>query len=551
MNELAQSIITLLVGSAVFIVGMNMMSGGLKKVTGKGLKRLIKSTQNKGVACLGMGAAVTALIQSSAATSVMAIGFVSAGIMTIYQAVCIAMGAYIGTTVTGVLASLSSFPVSKFFVLLAFVGVVLMFFKKELVRNIGEICCGLGLLFFGLATMHDAIHGELLEGIQNLFAAVKFPLLLMLIGCLFTALVQSSSATAGIAIVLLGQGAITMESGFYIVIGGTVGTLITTIIATIGGNAETKRFAVSVIILRTISALIGVAIVWSIEALGNNALSNLFISMPTTPEFALALFLVLYNVIFVALEFPVLKPTIKLVEKIVKDKEQEKAASAIKYIDDRLLNTPEVALMQAKKEIYHMLQLSYTNYVNGYERIMNIDRSKDKELNELEDQIDYINKRLSDYLIALSNKVSLADEKIVGSYFHVINDVERIGDHAYNFYESSLKMNENDLEFSDMAKGEMAQMDDVLRKMFDMTLHIFRYKDFTQLKALHKLEDETDKLKSSLSAKHFDRITKNQCKNELTPFYSTLISELERVADHLVNIAYSIENPVGDAEEDK
>ena len=139
MNELAQSIITLLVGSAVFIVGMNMMSGGLKKVTGKGLKRLIKSTQNKGVACLGMGAAVTALIQSSAATSVMAIGFVSAGIMTIYQAVCIAMGAYIGTTVTGVLASLSSFPVSKFFVLLAFVGVVLMFFKKELVRNIGEM----------------------------------------------------------------------------------------------------------------------------------------------------------------------------------------------------------------------------------------------------------------------------------------------------------------------------------------------------------------------------------------------------------------------------
>ena len=551
MNEFIQSIITLLVGSAVFIVGMNMMSAGLKKVTGKGLKRLIKSTQNKGVACLGMGAGVTALIQSSAATSVMAIGFVSAGIMTVYQAVCIAMGAYVGTTVTGVLASLSSFPISKYFVLLAFVGAVLMFFKKELVRNIGEICCGLGLLFFGLATMHDAITDELLEDIQNLFAAVKFPLLLLLIGCMFTALVQSSSATAGIAIVLLGRGAITMESGFYIVLGGTIGTLITTIIATIGGNADTKRFAVSCILVRILSALVAVSIIWPIEAFADHALSNLFINMPTTEEFALALFLVLYNVIFVALAFPFLRPVTAFVSKFVKDKEQEKAQSAIKYIDDRLLNTPDVALMQVKKEIYNMLELSYVNYVNGYERVMNIDRTKDKELIEIEDQIDYINKRVSDFLIALSNKVSLADEKIVGSYFHVINDVERIGDHAYNFYESSLKMNENDLEFSDTARGEMSQMNEVIIEMFKMTLHIFRYRDFSQLKALHNLEDETDKLKSSLSAKHFERITKNQCKNELTPFYSTLISELERVADHLVNIAYSIENPVGDAEEDK
>ena len=551
MNDLVQSIITLLVGSAVFIVGMNMMSGGLKKVTGKGLKRLIKSTQNKGVACLGMGAGVTALIQSSAATSVMAVGFVSAGIMTIYQAVCIAMGAYIGTTITGVLASLSSFPISKYFVLLAFVGAVLMFFKKELIRNIGEICCGLGLLFFGLATMHNSIQGELLTGIQNLFSAVKFPLLLVLIGCLFTALVQSSSATTGIAIVLLGQGAITMESGFYIVIGGTVGTLITTIIASIGGNADAKRFALSCIIVRILSALVALAIIWPIEALGDHALSNLFINMPTTEEFALALFLVIYNVIFVGLAFPFLRPVTAFISRFVKDKEQEKAQSAIKYIDNHLLNTPDVALMQVKKEIYNMLELSYVNYVNGYERVMNIDRTKDKDLIEIEEQIDYINKRVSDFLIALSNKVSLADEKIVGSYFHVINDIERIGDHAYNFYESSLKMNENDLEFSDTARGEMAQMNEVLHKMFKMTLHIFTYRDFSQLKALHDLEDETDKLKSSLSAKHFERITKHQCNNELTPFYSTLISELERVADHLVNIAYSIENPVGDAKEDK
>ncbi len=551
MNDLVLAIISLLVGSAVLIVGMNMMSGGLKKVTGKGLKRIIRSTQNLGVANIGMGTAVTALIQSSAATNVMAIGFVSAGIMTVYQAVCIALGACIGTTITPVLASLSSFPFAKFLVLLAFIGVVLMFFKKELIRNIGEICCGLGLLFFGLSTMHSAIDsGELLEIIKNLFKAVNFPLLLLIIAALFTALIQSSSATSSIAIVLITSEAITMEAGFYIVIGATIGTLITTILATIGGNIETKRFAVSLIVLRVISALVALAIVWILETTTANALSNLFSSLPTTKSLALALFLVIYNLIFIAIEYPFLKPTVKLVDKILKDKKSEKKESIIKFIDDRFLNTPDVALMQCKKEIYHMLELSYINYVNGYGIILGIDKTKDKELVDIEDQIDYINKKVSDFLIALSNKVSLADEKIVGSYFHVINDIERIGDHAYNFYESSLKMNENDLEFSDTAREEMMQMDTVIHKMFDLTLHIFKEKDFAKLGELHELEDETDKLKSTLSAKHFERITKNQCKNELTPFYSTLVSELERVADHLVNIAYSIQNPIGDAEED-
>ena len=552
--ELLRSIITLLVGSAVFITGMNMMSAGLKKAGGKGIKKLIKSTQNNGVACLGIGAGVTALIQSSAATSVMAIGFVSAGIMTVFQAVCIALGAFLGTTVTGILASLSSFNVSEYFVVLAFIGVVLMFFKKELIKNIGEICAGLGLLFFGLATMKSSImdSATLLNGIKDLFTHVDFPPLLMLIGALFTALVQSSSATTGVAIVLLGTGAITTESGFYLVIGATIGTMITTVIATIGTNVNPKRFALSIIIIRILSALAALAIIWPVERLGGHALSNLFSEKHFgSPGFALAIFLVVYNIIFISISYPFIKPVVSLANKTIKDKEQEKQASSIKFIDDHLLNTPSVALMQVKQEIYNMFELSYANYINGYERVMNIDRTKDKIIIETEDQIDYINKRVSDFLIALSNKVSLREEKTVGSYFHVINDIERIGDHAFNFYESSLKMNENDLEFSDVARVEMSQMNDVVIKMFELALHIFKDKDAKQLKQLHKLEDETDKLKSVLSAKHFERITKNQCKNELTPFYSTLVSELERVADHLVNIAYSIDNPIGDAEEDK
>lgn len=553
MEQIIISIITLLVGSAVFITGMNMMSSGLKKATGKGLKRLLKKTQNNPFACVGIGTAVTALIQSSAATSVMSIGFVAAGVMTVYQAFNIVMGAYVGTTVTGVLASLSSFKFSQYLVLLAFIGVILMFFKKEKIKNIGEICCGLGLLFFGLSTMSGAIEGntDLLEGISNLFAAVDFPLLLVLIGCLFTALVQSSSANAGVVIVLLGQGAISLENGFYLVIGGTIGTIITTFIATIGSTADTKRVAVSALMTRIISAIIAIAIIWPLENLAGAPISNFFRSVFGNDSFALAMFLVIYNIIFVGIQLPFGKIIVKFATLLVKDKAMEKQQSAIKFIDMHLINTPSIAMMQVKNEIINMMELSYENYKNGYLRLMNGDESNDQNIIDIEDKIDYINSTVSNFLIALTNKVSQEDEVILGSYFHVINDIERIGDHAYNFYEMSISMKENDLNFSEIANQEMGEMNDVILKMFDLALNIFKTLNKGCLKELHELEDVTDKLKGSLSAKHFERITKNQCTNELSPYYSTLISELERVADHLVNIGYSIVDPTGDAVEDK
>ena len=200
MEELILSIITLFVGAAVFIVGMNMMSSGLKKSTGRGLRRLLKKIRNNRFACFGIGTTVTALVQSSAATGVMAIGFIAAGAMTVFQGVNIILGAYVGTTVTGLIASLSAISISKYFIILAVIGVILMFIKKEQIKNIGEILAGLGILFFGLSTMSGAIMGneDLVHGIENFFDAAKFPLLLLLIGAVVTALLQSSSASIGI-----------------------------------------------------------------------------------------------------------------------------------------------------------------------------------------------------------------------------------------------------------------------------------------------------------------------------------------------------------------
>ena len=554
--EIVYLIIELLVGAAVFIVGMNMMSSGLKKSTGKGVKNLFKKTRDNRLAGLGIGAAVTALIQSSAATSVMAIGFISAGAMTIFQGVSVILGAYIGTTVTGLLVSLSSVPISRFFVLLAVIGVVMMFFKNEKVKNIGEIMAGLGLLFFGLESMSSSFKSgsdltQLGEGFKNIINSIKSiaisPLLFLLIGAILTACLQSSSATSGIVIIMVGSGAIGIDSGFYLVLGATIGTVITTMIASIGGNANVKRTAWICLIVRILCAFICLAIVWPIEST-SGSISSLFLTIFPDNQLALAMFLVIYNIVFMFALLPFLKAIVSLFTKLIKDKNEEKMKKALKFLDERLLNTPSVAMMQLKKEISHMLSESYINFTLGYKQIITQDLTTSKEVEDREDNIDYVNNAITGYLINLSTRVSLEDEKIIGSYFHVINDIERIGDHALNFKETSEKMKSDDLMFSDIAKKEFGEMYEILDEMFKITIKCFDDNDFTELPRLHNLEDQTDKLKLTLSAAHFERITNKQCHVELSPFYSTFLSELERVADHLVNIGYSFVNPTGDAE---
>ena len=547
--DLAINIIKLLVGAAVFIVGMNMMSSGLKKSTGRGVKKLFKRIQNNRFAGFGIGAAVTALIQSSAATGVIVIGFIGAGAMTVLQGVCIILGAYVGTTATGLLASLSSFDISSYFLVLAVIGVILMFIKKEQVKNIGELLAGLGILFFGLKTMSEAAKFETISnGIQQFFgidAFSYFPPLLVLIGALITALLQSSSASIGITVAMVASGALEFHSAIYIVLGATIGTVITLLLATIGSNVNAKRTGVIVLIIRVISALIALAIYWPLAQYIDNALLTMF---GGNASLAVAMFHVFYNIIFMMAALPFVGMLEKLSIKLIKDKEEEKMKQALKYIDKHLLDTPSVAMMQVKREIINMMTLAHENLKLGFNRILTQDPSHDKELIETEDKIDYINNQITSFLIDLSNKLSSRDEKSAGSYFHVVNDIERIGDHAYNFYESSLKMVSNDLKFSETAQNEFREMFKVIDQMFELSFIIFHDQTVDNLKKLHDLENQTDELKNVLSTAHYERIQKNMCKMENSPFYTSLVSELERVADHLVNVGYSIVNPVGDDE---
>lgn len=545
-TELIKAIIYLFVGVSIFIVSMRIMSSGLKKISGKGLKRLFKKTQNNPLAGLGIGTVVTTAIQSSDATSCIVLGFINAGAMTIYQGLSIILGAYIGTTITGVLVSFSSFSISIYLLLFAFIGVILTFINNEKCKNIGEILTGLGFIFFSLEIMKSSFQNpDINLACSKIFSSLSNPFLLYLLGIVITALVQSSSAITGIVIIMISGGAIAVDSGIYIIIGATLGTVATTLLASVGGDIKGKRTAWICFALRFITSFLTISIL-AILTTQNIYLGELLTQLFSSFEFAAAMFLVFYNLLFMPLLIPFLKPCIKLSEKLIRDKKEEGMKSVIHYIDAHLLKSPNIAIMQTKREIVHMFELSKENYIRGYERITKQTTEQDKSILEVEDQIDYLNKAITDFLIKLANNVSDEDSKKVGGYFHVINDIERIGDHACNFLDESKIMVEDELKFSDEAISEVDELNKIIIEMFDLALIIFRHNDTDDLKKLHILEEKTDELSKSLAQNHYHRITQNSCSPELTSFYSELITELERVADHLTNIGYSIVDPIGD-----
>ena len=542
--EIVKAIINLLVGLVVFVTGMTFMSNGLKTCAGRSIRKLFKKIKNNKIASAAIGAGTTAIIQSSGATTVMVVGFLSMGALTFSQGFSLMLGAFLGTTITGLLVSLSSFSFSMFLMLLAFFGFILGFFKGENAKSIGQILVGFGILFFGLEAMKNAFSlPQIQNGIVSLLSVIDFPLLLMLIGAIITIVTQSSSATTGIVIVMVASNPEILSSGFYLVLGATIGALFPTFIASINSNNLSKRVTYSAIIVRTLGAILATLIIWLVSTPLFNLLNKI---NSLDVGIILALFTIIYNFIFLILVLPLTTPIEKLSIVLFKDKENEKMKKSLHHISDKLLNTPSVAIIQVKKEIDGMLNLAKTNLFLGIDAILNVNLANAKEINSREEEIDFINTSISDYLIKLSAKANLYDEAKIGAYYHVINDIERIGDHACNFLKMAKSMSNKDLQFSSVAKEEFEGYSRILQEMFDLSDKIFMDRNVNDLAKLHDLEEETDVLKETLANNHFERIKRNECNNELSPFHSNLLTELERVADHLTNIGYSIVNPTGD-----
>lgn len=544
--QIFESILALLAGVGVFVIGMNMMSDHLQKVAGPGMKKLIGKITNNRFAGVGIGAGVTALVQSSAATTVMAIGFVNAGAMTLAQATTVIMGANIGTTVTGLLVSLESLNISLYASVLAFIGVMMTFVKRnDRIHNVGGILAGLGLLFIGLSLVGRAFQNEeILNTFKTILEQINFPLLYVLIGILLTALMQSSSAMIGLAIMMVGSGALTMEAGLFVIIGANVGTCFTSMLAIIGSSTNAKRTGFMHLTVKVIGAILFTILVWTLQG----PIVELLKNTGFKEEFQIAIFHVAFNVVTTALLLPFVKYLVKFIEHVVPEKENE-LAHTLKFIDNRELRTPAIAVMQVKKEIENMANLAKINLELGFYEVCNQEGKYDEEIERRENAIDYINAEVTNFLIKLSPLVSGANVQQVGSYYHVINDIERIGDHAENLLKDAQHMKEKGIKFSSVAEAELKTMFDTIEQMFAIAIKTFDTSVDVDLKELSELETKTDDLKHQLSISHFERLAQENCTMELGGYFTSIISGMERVGDHLVNIGYSIQDPTGNQNE--
>ena len=552
--QLIQSLIWLLAGVGVFIVGMNFMGDALERSAGMGMKRLLERISNNRFSGVGIGAGVTAIIQSSSATSVMVIGLVNAGVMTLMQATPIIMGANIGTTITGILVALKNDYFNMAMYLLAFAGVMMGFAKKEKVKITGSLFCGLGLIFVGLNIMssEQAFGNPLVENMfTEIFKMINFPLLLILVGVIFTALIQSSSAATGVVITMVGSGVLPLDLALFIILGANIGTCVTALLASVGANANSKRVALIHFTFNVIGTALFTAIIWLFREPIVNFLVSVFPGDdPMSLQMRVSLFHVIFNVTTTCMLLPFVKQLVNYSCSVIKDKKDIKETLSLKYVDERLVTTPPVALMQVKKEIDYMMALVEENTRLCFTAMDKASAEHNEQIYDNEKIIDYTNSALTAFLIKLSAAVEGSEENIIGSYFHVLNDLERIGDHAENFHEIGLEMINKNITFSDQALEGIMTMRDNVMKMFAISMETFETVHKEKLSDLTKLEENVDKMKKDLISGHFARLAEGNCSVDVSPYYSSVLVGLERVADHLVNVGYSIVNPVGSQKEE-
>ncbi|MBQ7872881.1 MAG: Na/Pi cotransporter family protein [Clostridia bacterium] len=547
--ELIQSLIWLLAGVGIFIVGMNFLSDALEKSAGSGMKKMLEKISNNRFSSVCIGAGVTAIVQSSSATSVMVIGLVNAGVMTLMQATPIIMGANIGTTITGVLVALKNDYFNMAMYALAFAGVMMGFFKQEKVKLAGTLCSGLGLIFVGLNIMgsEDAFKNPLImDMFTEIFKTVNFPLLLIFVGIIFTALIQSSSAATGVVITMVGTGVLPLDLALFIILGANIGTCVTALLACIGANANSKRVALIHFTFNLIGTVLFTAIIWIFKDPIVNLLTTVF---PGDDAMALQMrvsfFHVIFNVTTTLALLPFVKQLVNYSCLVIKDDQEETEKMSFRYVDERLLSTPSIALMQVKKEIEYMFDLVEENTRLSLVAMNRGSSEHNKTIRNNEKIINFTNNALTKFLIELSVCMEHSDERIIGSYFHVLNDLERIGDHAENLHEIGLEMMDKKIVFSETARQEIAEMFDNISRMFEISRNVFDTHNKDNLPSLASLEESVDSQKKELIASHFARLAEGNCHVDVSPYFSSVVVGLERVADHLVNVGYSVVNPTG------
>lgn len=562
----------LLGGVAALIIGIHMLGNNLERAAGKHMRRLMtKATKNRFIG-VGTGAAVTALVTSSGATTVMIVGFVNVGLMTLTQAVPVIMGANIGTTVTAFITAISTtggqIETAAIFALLAFVGVIMnMLGKRDMVKYVGMILAGLGLIFVGMHTMSTSMsaltneyvikNGELVSNpianaIKEMFRALgangdsltwQIPLLFLL-GAALTALVQSSAAVTAIVMSLAASGAVDLRFAMFVILGTNVGTCLVAILSSIGTSVNARRTAVVHFSFNIIGGLLFI-IPLSIPVVSGGLVSFLQ-SFIYNEAVQIAVFHMFFNLVTTAILLPFVKWLVKLACLIVPDKKSKDSEEQMEILDERLLKTPAIAVGQARRELLKMSGLAFANYKRSLDMLLSYSMDGKREFDETENKINALNKYITQFLIKLSaQEISEIDEKKVSSFYHVTSDIERIGDYAENITEYAEQMIEAQASFSEHAVEEIREMDLHLTELYKYVELTFENHNLDYLAQVAKEESATDEQCKKMQKAHLRRTNEGRCTPEVGSVYLQLAVNMERIGDHMNNIANSVKSYVG------
>lgn len=526
-------------GLGLFIYGMNIMSDGLEKAAGAKLKKIVELLTRNRLIAVVVGAFVTMIVQSSSATTVMVVGFVNAGIMNLAQSIGIIMGANIGTTITAQIASLKLSEIAPIAIAL---GVIIKYFSKnKTMQKYGEIMLGFGLLFLGMDVMKDAVKPlRDYEGFTNLLTqfgsgSALDTLLAILVGFGVTAVIQSSSATTGILIALAQAGLLTIDAAFPVLLGTNIGTTVTAMLSSLKATKNAKRAAIMHLLFNVIGTALFAVL------LGRLALP-LVKSMGDDPARQLANMHTLFNIATTLLLLPFAGLIVKAAMLILPVSEDELVLDEdASSLDDRILETPVIALSQVEKEVVKMGELALQSYKYAMNTAINVEDDSYMTTFEIERRVNKLEKTIAEFLVKLSNTELGDNERAkVDGLFNTINDIERIGDHADNLAELGLYKIENELIFSVEAVEELRNMSERVEKSYTQAIEALRTGDDSYARAVIEREGEIDELEKQYRKAHIKRLNKGLCAPSTGVVFLDCISNLERIGDHSMNIALSI-----------
>ncbi len=530
------NVVNLLGGLAMFIFGMNLMSDGLKLVAGSYLKKILeKLTQNRIIAMM-VGAGLTALIQSSNAMCVMVVGFVNAGMMQLERSVGILMGAKIGTTITG---QLIAFNISEIAPVIAFVGVaIMMFAKTQRANNIGQIIASLGVLFIGLGAMSTAMEplaGE--QWFQDLLSRFSNPILCVLIGMIFTVVIQSASASVGVLQMLAFSGVMAFPDAFpqafYIMLGMNIGASVAPALASIGGHKDAKRVAFIVILFESIGMILFLILTQIFPVIFDWMMAT----APGNPTRQIANANTIFNLVTVLVLLPCAKYLVRIAQWVIPG-EDEKEAASLHYIDESGYQSGTVLIGQIDQEVGRMHSLVRDNLEAATKAYFGEMTIKKDKFEENEAVIDFLNKEIIAALIRTNSLgVSQTEAHHVGNLYHIVTDLERIGDHAENVLGYALLMKENKQEFSEKALKQLRELTQSIYKIYDLACEHFSDPSEELYRVIYDLEAEIDKKVDKMRASNSKRLSKLKCEATQGIYFTEILVDLERVADHSLNIA--------------